>query len=185
MQALFDLDSRQPTKTIVIAHVSPHIQDAAHSANTLSYAAPFRSVAPKLAASPTPNGADPRSWDHGHSINYLTRGLQHELGKVLPGHDVSKLPVDLEAFLPAPRGGLNLCKMYGAEWVSGMLKASEWEGMKQKRLEKAAFAVYVAFSERLRVARTQGRKELFTRADQSGYRKLTCSASGSNADCSL
>ncbi|KAJ7712390.1 P-loop containing nucleoside triphosphate hydrolase protein [Mycena olivaceomarginata] len=37
-----DRKTSRPTRTVVIAHVSPHIQDAEHSANTLGYAAQFK-----------------------------------------------------------------------------------------------------------------------------------------------
>ncbi|KAH7105093.1 P-loop containing nucleoside triphosphate hydrolase protein [Auriculariales sp. MPI-PUGE-AT-0066] len=173
LKSMFDLDSRQHTKTIVIAHVSPHIQDAAHSANTLSYAAPFRSVAPKYTGPAPVNTEDPRTWDHDHSIDYLKRGLRHELLKLLPASSVPKqLPIDLEKFLPAPSGGLQLCRVYGPEWVAGILTATEWEGTKRQRLEKAAYAVYVSFTERLRVARTQGKADVFKRTAPDHYSAL-------------
>ncbi|KAF7307818.1 Kinesin-like protein [Mycena kentingensis (nom. inval.)] len=44
LKPIFDRKSTRPTRTIVIAHVSPHIQDAEHSANTLQYVSPFKSL---------------------------------------------------------------------------------------------------------------------------------------------
>jgi kinesin family protein 2/24 len=43
-QPICDRKTSRPTRTVVIAHVSPHIQDAEHSANTLGYAAHFKAV---------------------------------------------------------------------------------------------------------------------------------------------
>ncbi|EJD50162.1 P-loop containing nucleoside triphosphate hydrolase protein [Auricularia subglabra TFB-10046 SS5] len=163
LKALFDLDSRQPTRTLVIAHVSPHVQDAAHSANTLSYAAPFRSAAPAYQPTTTVDEKDPRTWDHAFAVSWLERGLRVELAKVLPGKKAPDvLPVDLARFLPAPLGGLQLCKMYGAEWVRSMLAARvDGATVSSDRMEKAAFSVYVVLSERLRLARTAGKRDVF------------------------
>ncbi|KAJ7248978.1 P-loop containing nucleoside triphosphate hydrolase protein [Mycena rebaudengoi] len=44
LKPIFDRKTSRPTRTVVIAHVSPHIQDAEHSANTLGYASPFKAI---------------------------------------------------------------------------------------------------------------------------------------------
>ncbi|KAJ7761245.1 P-loop containing nucleoside triphosphate hydrolase protein [Mycena maculata] len=44
LKPIFDRKTSRPTRTVVIAHVSPHIQDAEHSANTLGYVAAFKAV---------------------------------------------------------------------------------------------------------------------------------------------
>ena len=71
-QSIFDPEYRQPSKTLIIAHVSPHIQDSTHSVNTLSYAAPFRTAPPKPRGPAPYNKDDPRTWDHAHTAAWLT-----------------------------------------------------------------------------------------------------------------
>ncbi|KAI0944083.1 hypothetical protein AcV7_002001 [Taiwanofungus camphoratus] len=67
LKPIFDVESRQASKTLIIAHASPHIQDSMHSVNTLSYASPFKT------SPPAPyDPADPRTWDHDHTMQWLT-----------------------------------------------------------------------------------------------------------------
>ncbi|KAF7368044.1 Kinesin-like protein [Mycena sanguinolenta] len=44
LKPIFDRKASRPTRTVVIAHVSPHIQDAEHSANTLRYVSQFKAI---------------------------------------------------------------------------------------------------------------------------------------------
>ncbi|KAJ6508726.1 P-loop containing nucleoside triphosphate hydrolase protein [Mycena sanguinolenta] len=72
LKPILDIESRQPSKAIIIAHVSPHIEDSVHSTNTLSYAESFRTVPPKPRG-PTPYDAeDPMTWDHDKTVEWLT-----------------------------------------------------------------------------------------------------------------
>ncbi|KAG7439613.1 uncharacterized protein BT62DRAFT_938840, partial [Guyanagaster necrorhizus] len=48
LKPIFDVESRQPSETVIIAHVSPHSWAIIRSTNTLSYATPFRTVPVKL-----------------------------------------------------------------------------------------------------------------------------------------
>ena len=49
LKPLFDPENIQPSRTLIVAHASPHIQDAGHSVSTLGYAEPFRVPARILA----------------------------------------------------------------------------------------------------------------------------------------
>lgn len=73
MQPIFDIESRQPSKTLIIAHVSPHIQDTVHSVNTLSYASPFKTSPPKPRGPAPYDAADPRTWNHEQTVTWLTQ----------------------------------------------------------------------------------------------------------------
>ncbi|CUA67053.1 Kinesin-like protein KIF2A [Rhizoctonia solani] len=42
LKPVFDVEATRHSKTVIIAHVSPHLVDASHSNNTLTYVAPFR-----------------------------------------------------------------------------------------------------------------------------------------------
>ncbi|KAJ7122056.1 P-loop containing nucleoside triphosphate hydrolase protein [Mycena crocata] len=72
LKPIFDIESRQPSKTMIIAHVSPHIQDTIHSSNTLSYAAPFKTAPPKPRGPLPYDEKDPRTWDHNRTVEWLT-----------------------------------------------------------------------------------------------------------------
>ncbi|KAI0313289.1 P-loop containing nucleoside triphosphate hydrolase protein [Amylostereum chailletii] len=138
LKPIFDIESARLTKTLVIAHVSPHIQDSSHSINTLSYAAPFRITPPRrppMAYDPE----DPRTWDHASSIKWLTTAFAQERAtRRLRGWErqdadarlqnkrvrpLSPLPedapllLDLDALCPSPHGGPYLGRMYSAEWM--------------------------------------------------------------------
>ncbi|KAI0686703.1 P-loop containing nucleoside triphosphate hydrolase protein [Cytidiella melzeri] len=73
LKPVFDVESRQASKTIIIAHVSPHLQDSTHSVSTLSYASPFKTSPPKPRGPAPFNAADPRTWNHEQTLNWLTK----------------------------------------------------------------------------------------------------------------
>lgn len=72
LKPIFDVESRQPSKTLIIAHVSPHIQDTAHSVTTLSYAAPFKTAPPKPRGPAPYDPQDPRTWNHEQTLAWFT-----------------------------------------------------------------------------------------------------------------
>ncbi|KAF7322225.1 Kinesin-like protein [Mycena kentingensis (nom. inval.)] len=71
LKPIFDIESRQPSKAMIIAHVSPHIQDTVHSTNTLSYAAPFLTIVPRPRGEAPYDREDPRTWDHERTVEWL------------------------------------------------------------------------------------------------------------------
>ncbi|KDQ13304.1 hypothetical protein BOTBODRAFT_160588 [Botryobasidium botryosum FD-172 SS1] len=143
LKPIFDIELRQPSKTVIIAHVSPHIQDAAHSVNTLSYASPFKMSPPKPTGPVVYNSADPRTWNHEQTVEWLVaaftncalkrkKGINRQrekaakaLGKKIRPLDMSE-PVDLavrvEEFCPAPMTARNLGRLYMNEWVEKCLQ---------------------------------------------------------------
>ena len=77
-QPIFDVESRQLSRAVVIAHVSPHIQDSVHSVSTLSYAAPFKTAPPKPRGPAPYDAADPRTWTHEHARAWFAENfLEH------------------------------------------------------------------------------------------------------------
>ncbi|SJK96965.1 uncharacterized protein ARMOST_00214 [Armillaria ostoyae] len=72
LKPIFDVESRQPSKAVIIAHVSPHIQDSIHSTNTLSYAIPFRTVPAKPRGPLAYDSEGPRTWDRAQTHAWLT-----------------------------------------------------------------------------------------------------------------
>ncbi|KAF9001972.1 P-loop containing nucleoside triphosphate hydrolase protein [Cyathus striatus] len=143
LKPIFDLEETRKSKTLVIAHISPHVQDISHSANTLSYAAPFKVVLPKRSPSAF-DAHDPRTWDHAESIKWLQDAFLEErqarrieewrhqeeqanlrkqrLRPLTSGDNDAPLLVKLEAFCPEPYGGRFLANMHGAQWVENCLK---------------------------------------------------------------
>jgi kinesin family protein 2/24 len=63
VQPIFDIESRQPSKALIIAHVSPHIQDSVHSYVFLPYSpsARQRLVGPTPYPTPHPSRPSPPS----------------------------------------------------------------------------------------------------------------------------
>jgi len=186
-QPIFNLEEARPSLTLVLAHVSPHIQDISHSTNTLAYAAPFRIVLPRLPPKPY-DEADPRTWDHEHTIAWLQKefhkafeGRRREEWKKqrealkgsskmrrLKARDVTDKPrvIELETFCWGQHGGTWLGKMYGSEWVARGLKAinptlldGNGDIDKLKAIVKEdTLNVYLSFSQTLLQARNKTRK---------------------------
>jgi kinesin family protein 2/24 len=137
------MEETRPTKTLIFAHISPLICDASHSANTLSYAAPFRIIPKRRQPAPF-DAEDPRTWDNASTIKWLTVAFtkQQEVrrqavwnrqqaealkdGKKL--HPLPALPherrnlISFEKLCPKPYGGAYLARLYGANWVQECLQ---------------------------------------------------------------
>lgn len=175
MQPLFDLESRQLSKTVVIAHVSPYVQDAAHSVNTLGYAAPFK-VSVKKPSGPLPyDPKDPRTWDNAQTIKWLgdqfakqvkakltytTTSLKFPYKKIVHEPESVTVPVDLQQMLPEPLTGRWLARLYGSEFVDRCLAANLDKAPTEKSLEKLremSLEVYFLLNHQLGQARTKSR----------------------------
>ncbi len=90
---MFDPETRLATKTVIIAHVSPHLADAAHSSNTLQYIEPFRGPPAKT----TMAIDDPRGWSHNHFKRWVVgKSAKIDPAKLAPdgedGKAMSALP---------------------------------------------------------------------------------------------
>ncbi|KAI0343458.1 P-loop containing nucleoside triphosphate hydrolase protein [Trametopsis cervina] len=128
LKPVFDVESRQPSKTIILAHVSPHIQDSVHSVSTLSYASPFKTSPPKPRGPAPYNAADPRTWNHEQTVNWLTeeftqraRARHQNLHKDDSDAAVT-LAVDVTKLCPEGMTAKHLGAMYTTQFVQRCLE---------------------------------------------------------------
>ncbi|KAI0684847.1 P-loop containing nucleoside triphosphate hydrolase protein [Cytidiella melzeri] len=149
LKPIFDVESRQPSKTIIIAHVSPHIQDSAHSVNILSYASPFKTSLPKPQGPAPYNPADPRTWNHDQTVEWLTKQFTKaararqvqayklkereaaKKSKKLPPFDASSpvtLAVDVGKLCPEGMTARNFGAIYFIDFVQRCLEAGKVGG---------------------------------------------------------
>ncbi|KAL5638384.1 hypothetical protein ACGC1H_005160 [Rhizoctonia solani] len=61
LKPVFDVEATRHSKTIIIAHVSPHLADASHSNNTLTYVSPFRVTTTSQSTAPN---TSPGAWSN-------------------------------------------------------------------------------------------------------------------------
>ncbi|KAG8732925.1 hypothetical protein FRC11_010064 [Ceratobasidium sp. 423] len=61
LKPVFDVEATRHCKTVVIAHVSPHLADSSHSNNTLTYVSPFRVT---TVSQPTNSEESPATWSN-------------------------------------------------------------------------------------------------------------------------
>ncbi|KAI0347911.1 P-loop containing nucleoside triphosphate hydrolase protein [Trametopsis cervina] len=130
LKPVFDVEARTPSKTIIIAHVSPHIQDSVHSVNTLSYASPFKTAPPKPRGPAPYNPSDPRTWDHEQTVKWLT-GQFTKAARTLRPLDPNaplKLAVDVDRLCPEGMTARNFGAMYSTEFVQRCLEAGNIGG---------------------------------------------------------
>ncbi|GJE94690.1 kinesin motor domain-containing protein [Phanerochaete sordida] len=145
LKPIFDIESRQPSKTLIIAHVSPHIQDTVHSVNTLSYASPFKTSPPKPRGPAPYDAADPRTWDHEQTVAWLTQEFtKRQRARVVNAHKVRAekaakdgkkvkplddsapvaLVVDIEKLCPRGMTGKHYGQLYTVDFVQRTLEAA-------------------------------------------------------------
>ncbi|KAI0087142.1 P-loop containing nucleoside triphosphate hydrolase protein [Irpex rosettiformis] len=184
LKPVFDVESRQPSKTLIIAHVSPHIQDSAHSVSTLSYASPFKTSPPKPRGPPPYNAADPRTWDHIRTTEWLTtqftkaakarRAHAYKLkaqdaakkGKKLPSLDDDapvELAVDVEKLCPPGMTARNFGGMYSIEFVQRCLEAKNPNAGKEVTtsvVKNIGGDVIAELTYAILVAKTKSRREI-------------------------
>ena len=131
MKDVFDVASPRMTSTVVLANISPLARDVGHSANTLSYASPWRvaiSVEAALAASGITlqkDVRDPALWDTNAITQWILTTIESTEESVatlvvngLNGVQFCSLP-EPEIFKRCNEAGLskeNASKLYGALW---------------------------------------------------------------------
>ncbi|KAF8318970.1 P-loop containing nucleoside triphosphate hydrolase protein [Clavulina sp. PMI_390] len=147
LKPIFDLENSQLSKTIVIAHVSPHIQDSAHTVSTLSYAAPFKVAIPPPKKALKYDKTDPRTWNNEQLVAWLSVEFEKKMRfrmqpvkrvagvgsssakpKTAPAPaaaaaSTSKpkgplMAVDPAKMFPAPTTGKQATRLYCGEWVA-------------------------------------------------------------------
>ncbi|EJD43841.1 P-loop containing nucleoside triphosphate hydrolase protein [Auricularia subglabra TFB-10046 SS5] len=139
LKPIFDVESRQLSRAVVIAHVSPHIQDSVHSVSTLGYAAPFKTAPPKPRGPAPYDAADPRTWTHAHARAWFADNfLEH--AREVKGTDTPAAPVDLERLLPAGMLVAHFSRVPTTEFVNRVLEArvpvpgAEWSADEVKEM---------------------------------------------------
>ncbi|KAF7305743.1 Kinesin-like protein [Mycena chlorophos] len=183
LKPIFDIESRQPSKAMIIAHVSPHIQDTVHSTNTLSYAAPFLTIPPKPRGPVPYDAEDPRTWDHDKTIEWLTkyftklaRKSQLAEWKVkaraaeLAGRRLKPLPedapvdigVDVLKICPPGSTAKNLGTLYTPQFVEACLAArtASDDKLTQDQLKMRAVDVIGNLFYLILTAKTRKRNEI-------------------------
>lgn len=143
LKPIFDVESRQPSKAVIIAHVSPHIQDSIHSTNTLSYAIPFRTVPAKPRGPLAYDSEGPRTWDRAQTHAWLTNEfanhaaaekVQEEKADIAANALASlderlDLGLDIDKVCPEGYTARNLGALYTTEfvWLRGQKGLEIWE----------------------------------------------------------
>ncbi|KAF7798862.1 hypothetical protein EIP86_010089 [Pleurotus ostreatoroseus] len=196
LKPIFDPENRKLTKTLIIAHVSPHIQDATHSVNTLSYAAPFKMAPPKPRGPAPYNPGDPRTWNHAQTKKWLTdeftkrakarqgnaqkdqdaarKGLKMRSGATDKATTVEPL-VDVDQLCPGGMTAKNYGAMYTTEFIQRCLEARNVDN-KDARPEvvgNVAGDIIASLTYLIVTAKTKGRKEIM-----KSRKKLTIEAYG-------
>lgn len=184
-QPIFDPESRQPTKTLIIAHVSPHIQDATHSVNTLSYASPFKTAPPKPRGPAPYNPDDPRTWDHARTKKWLTDEFtkrakaRNAPAQKLKEQDVARkgvkaglkaadketpvqLAVHVDQLCPEGMTARNYGAMYSTDFIQRCLEARNLdnEDARPDVVRNTAAEVIGTLTYMIVTAKTKGRKAI-------------------------
>ncbi|KAF7315964.1 Kinesin-like protein [Mycena indigotica] len=181
LKPIFDIESRQPSKAMIIAHVSPHIQDTVHSTNTLSYAAPFLTIPPKPRGPMSYDAEDPRTWDHGKTVQWLTtqftklanksrlaewkvKAKQAELSgkrlKPLGEDEQIDIGVDVLEICPPGSTAKNLGVLYTPQFVEACLAAQTDQKLTKDQLKMWAVDVIGNLFYLILTAKTRKRTEI-------------------------
>ncbi|KAJ7104233.1 P-loop containing nucleoside triphosphate hydrolase protein [Mycena belliarum] len=183
LKPIFDIESRQPSRAVIIAHVSPHIQDTVHSTNTLSYAAVFKTVPPKPRGQAPYDAKDPRTWDHDKTVEWLAaqftaRAMKSRqaawnvkekqaklVGKRLkplkvPTPGELDLGVDIPKICPAGSTAKNLGVLYTPQFVQRCLEARNSQVLTLDELNHTAVDIIGTLSYLIIKAKTRTRNEI-------------------------
>ncbi|KAJ7141112.1 P-loop containing nucleoside triphosphate hydrolase protein [Mycena epipterygia] len=183
LKPIFDIESRQPSKAMIIAHVSPHIQDTIHSTNTLSYAAPFKTVPPKPKGPAPYDAQDPRTWTHDKTVEWLTAQFTNRAmksrqaewnvkakhaklaGKTLPPLENPipgqlDLGVDVSKICPAGSTAKNLGVLYTPQFVQRCLEARSGEALTLDQVKSTSVDIIGKLFYLILTAKTRKRNEI-------------------------
>ncbi|KAH7334802.1 P-loop containing nucleoside triphosphate hydrolase protein [Rhizoctonia solani] len=111
LKPVFDVEATRYSKTVIIAHVSPHLADASHSNNTLTYVSPFRVTA---ASQSTPSSeTSPATWSNEDFCAWVAKtSSKIDPAKLSPfesGKQMCELEEDvfIQRCLDSQKGGLD------------------------------------------------------------------------------
>ncbi|KAJ3046236.1 hypothetical protein HDV00_000048 [Rhizophlyctis rosea] len=125
----FELSAPRHCHTAVIAHVSPNLLDASHSANTLKYVAPLKIPPPTQPHQPDPD--DPTTWTNETCKTWIQSRV---------GTSAETLPSIL---VRDDEAGLQLAKLSEEEFMNRCLKSGEVGEKKAKTLYLALWKMVV------------------------------------------
>ncbi|AYU83277.1 Kinesin-13 6 [Leishmania donovani] len=134
----FEIAVRRPTKTVMIACVSPLLRDSRHTINTLRYASMLAVTPPSKVLAPDPN--DPNNYTREQALDFLVKvshGNITEPEYILPEGD-----------------GRTLVHIPEAEFIRRIVESHPHIP------EKKAKLIYTAVWKRVVDARTKGRKQM-------------------------
>lgn len=131
----FEIAVRRPTKTVMIACVSPLLRDARHTINTLRYASLLAVSPPARVVAADPN--DPNGFDREQALEFLTTISKGQI-------------VRPEAVLPEG-DGRTLIHIPEGEFIRRVVESHNIG-------EKGAKMIYTVLWKRVVDARTKGRK---------------------------
>ncbi|KAJ7213033.1 P-loop containing nucleoside triphosphate hydrolase protein [Mycena pura] len=166
LKPIFDIESRQPSKAMIIAHVSPHIQDTVHSTNTLSYAAPFLTIPPKPRGPMPYDAADPRTWDHTKTVEWLTaKFTKHAMKSRMasykaPAPGSVDLGMDVLKICPPGSSAKYLGNLYTPQFVERCLEARNSEALTRDQIKFRALDVIGNLFYLILKAKTRKRNEI-------------------------
>jgi kinesin family protein 2/24 len=106
MKDVFDISCQRMCSTVVVACVSPNVNDAAHTLNTLTYAAPLRvAISLKKDSKALPvDPKDPVLWSHDVACDWLHAQIVESGGKYASSFDVEKM-------IPPGSSGREMCSL--------------------------------------------------------------------------
>ncbi|KAJ3047491.1 hypothetical protein HK097_011493 [Rhizophlyctis rosea] len=157
----FELSAPRHCRTAVIAHVSPNLLDASHSANTLKYVAPLKIPPPTTAPRPDPD--DPQIWTHETARSWVRSKIPRS-AEMLPNILVREEEAGLQLAAMSEEEFMERClstgvigekkakAVYLAMWklvVDARLRRREREtgGGKVKVVKKVKPEAYVRFTD--------------------------------------
>ncbi|KAF8608391.1 P-loop containing nucleoside triphosphate hydrolase protein, partial [Ceratobasidium sp. AG-I] len=109
LKPVFDVEATRNCKTVIIAHVSPHLSDAPHSNNTLTYVTPFRVT---TVAQTSDSAASPSAWSNEEFRAWVSKNsTKIDPAKLAPfesGKQMCELdePVFIQRCLESQKDGL-------------------------------------------------------------------------------
>ncbi|ELU42053.1 diatom spindle kinesin 1 [Rhizoctonia solani AG-1 IA] len=120
---VFDVEATRHSRTVIIAHVSPHLADASHSSNTLTYIAPFRVTATSQSAASSTTS--PATWSNEAFRTWVTK---------------TSSKIDSEKLVPF-ESGKQMCELEESVFIQRCLD-SQKDGLDKPLTEAGAKSFY-------------------------------------------